>query len=162
MTYTEENIGLDANIFYKHLLAQRREMKEIRGYINEIIGKLIKVINQLDRKCPQLKRELLEMLVEEIADCMRKTIQKNHRTLDAREICQVWAEIEFYQRFLNNFKVPSIEKCFTNLRKIFSKSKGLSKLATESEIFPDEFRKSKESLIKKELVRNKLLQSCLD
>ena len=162
ITYSEEIIGIDANVLYKHLLVEKKEMKEIRSYVHIVLSKLIKIVNQLNRKSPQLKKEILSLIIEEIANSLRIVIQKHHRSLDYREIQQIWVELEFYQQFVSKYKVQNIEKCFYNLKKIYSKNKGVTKLATEAEIFSKEIQESKAALLNKEFVKVKLMQGCLE
>ena len=136
-------------------------MKELRSYLFLLITKLIKVIHQLDRKSPHIKTEILEMIIEEIAKSLRKIIQKNHRSFDTREIAQIWVEVEFFEKFISGFPSENLKKCYHNLRKIWSKLKGFTKLASESDIFPKDLQAAKDSLLNSELTKAKLLQSCL-
>ena len=161
ISYNEETIGLDANLFYKHLLSDRNELRELRSYVHLITEKLVKIINHLNRKSPQLKQELLLLLVEEIGNTMRKIIQQQHRSLDYRELRQIWAEVDCYQRFAIKYKSESIERCFKNLKKIFSKQKGLKKVASEADIFSKDQLAKKEILLARELDKTKLMQGCL-
>ena len=161
MTYAEESIGIDSNIAYKHLLADKKELTELRHYISFVIAKLVKVANSLDRKAPSLKKELLTAIIEEIANSMRKIIQKNHRSFDCRDIKQIWSEVQFFEKFVENYKTENIEKCFHNLKKMYSKLNNAKKLAIEAEIFSTELQKTKENLIQTELRKTKLMQSCL-
>lgn len=137
-------------------------MKELRSYIFVVLGKLVKISHELNRKSPHLKSHIINAMIEEIGDVIRKIIQKNHKSIDEREVKQIWAEVEFYERFTVKFRCKSIEKCYHNLRKIWSKRKGLSKLVSESEIFSKELKSAKENLISTELNKAKMMQSCLE
>jgi hypothetical protein len=161
VTYTEEVIGIDANLVYRNLLDERRELRELRSYLHQLLNKLIKVTHQLDRKSPHIKHEIMSLIIEEIFISMRKALEKNHRSLDCRDVVQIWAETEFIERFLNSPPSENLKQCFKTLRKIFSKLKNSSKLAPESEIFSSDLSATKSSLLANELAKVKLLQTCL-
>jgi deoxyadenosine/deoxycytidine kinase len=162
ITYQEESLGVDANIFYKHIISEKKYLSELRSYINVIVGNIVKIVHQFDRKSPQLKKELLSMLIEEIAINIRKIIQKHHRNFDSKDIIQLWAEIEFFQEFVAGYKTENLRKCYHNLCKVFSKLNQLPKLASESDIFDKDFATKKSRLISSEMIKVKLMQKCLE
>ena len=80
--------------------------------------------------------------------------------LEIPDIFQIWAEVEFLENFIAKGN-QEVGKCFHNLRKIWSKLKGLSKLVSENEIFSSEQKEAKQNLVTSELNKVKLIQSAL-
>lgn len=125
-----------------------------------LIRKLAKLVFQLNRKAPHLKEMILESLIEEVAVDLRKIIQKHHKIFEFSDVLQIWAEVEFLEQFILKDN-EEIGKCFHNLKKIWSKKKGLSKLISEKDLFTSEQRLAKQNLINSELNKVKLIQSAL-
>jgi len=153
-------VGIDSNIVYRHLITDGKEFTELRAYVFVLTRKLAKLVFELIRKAPHLKELMLKSLVNEMLVDIRKIIQKHHRLLEFPDIFQIWAEVEFLESFIAKGN-EEVSKCFHNLRKIWSKKKGLSKLASENEIFSSEQREAKQNLVTNELNKVKLVQSAL-
>ncbi|CAG9310709.1 unnamed protein product [Blepharisma stoltei] len=162
INYCDENIGLDACIFYKHMLADQKIATEIRPYVFNLIGKLVRSIEELKRKCPDLRKELEQSFAEEIAHLWRRSIQVHHKQFDIKETIQIWIELEFYQGILPKIEIKNLEKCFYYLKKIYSKLKGLSKLVNTEEIFIGKLKDAKDELIMGSKYKIRLMKECLD
>jgi hypothetical protein len=160
ITFSEELIGIDANILYRHLLHDGKAFREIRGYVFVVVQKIVKIGFQLTRKAPHLKNEILTLIFDEVINDLRKIIQKHHRNLEGADILQIWAEIEFFGKFMEK-DGDDVKGCFHNLKKIWSKKKGMNKLASENEIFSQDLKIAKEDLVCSELNKVKLIQSVL-
>ena len=133
ITFNEELIGLDANILYRHLISDGKELRELRAYVFIVVQKIAKIAFQLTRKAPHLKDEILDAVMDEVLTDIRKIIQKQHRSLETCDVVQIWAEVEFLARFLER-KGDEVENSIHNLKKIWSKKKGLKKLALDSDV----------------------------
>ena len=160
ITFNEELIGLDANILYRHLIADGKELRELRAYVFIVVQKIAKIAFQLTRKAPHLKEEILDAIMDEVLVDLRKIIQKQHRSLEASDVVQIWAEVEFFARFLER-KGEEVDNSIHNLKKIWSKKKGLKKLASEKDVMGGDLQGVKENLINNELNKVKLIQSSL-
>lgn len=160
ITFSEELVGIDSNVVYKYLILGGKEFSELRAYVFILIRKLAKLVFQLNRKAPHLKEMILQSLIEEVAVDLRKIIQKHHRVFECPDVLQIWAEVEFLEQFILKDN-EDIGKCFHNLKKIWSKKKGLSKLVAEQDLFSSEQKLAKQNLINAELNKVKLIQSAL-
>lgn len=68
ISYTDDTIGVDACIFYKHMLGDQKIATEIRPYVYNIVSKFVRLVEELKRKCPLLRNEIELGFSEEIAD----------------------------------------------------------------------------------------------
>lgn len=141
---------IDSDPYYKFYTSdETSSFKEVREYVMNILGEICIISQEMKRKCPYLRTNIIKVLVNETAKRWKDHLEILHRDLD-KEIYHSWLDIEFFCAMVNLDTCPCFEVLKNwqlTLMSGDSASRKYRSLPTEDAIFKAEERRKKSLII---------------